>query len=58
MKIIDITDIEDIVLAKYEIDQNDPNCDGRSNFNDFLTKYCNLTDVLLINDKLLSFKYI
>lgn len=57
MKIVDISDIEDIVLAKYEIDQNDPNCEGRSNLQDFMVKYCSLTDVLVINEKLLSFKY-
>lgn len=58
MKIVDITDIEDVVLAKAEIDKNDPNCKGRSNLNDFMIKYCTLTDVLVIGDKLLSFRYI
>ena len=58
MKIVDITDIEDIVLAKAEIDKNNPECEGRSNLNEFMSKYCTLTDVLVINDELLSFRYI
>lgn len=58
MKIVNITDIEDIVLAKAEIDKNDPDCNGRSNLNEFMSKYCTLTDVLVIDNKLLSFKFV
>ena len=58
MKIVDITDIEDVILAKYEIDTNDPNCEGRSNLNEFMYKYCTCTDVLIKNNKYISFKYI
>lgn len=58
MKIIDITDIEDIVLAKYEIDNNDPECEGRSDLNEFINKYCTLSDVLIIDNSMISFNYI
>jgi len=58
MKIVDITDIEDIVLAKVEIDKNNPDCEDRSNLNDFMSNYCTLTDVLVINNQLLAFKFI
>ena len=58
MKIINISDIEDIVLAKYEIDTNNPECDGRSNLNDFIKTYCSLNDTIIIDDELISFNYI
>lgn len=58
MKIVDINDIEDIILAKYEIDKNDPECETRSNLAEFMSKYCTLTDVLVIDGQLLSFKYV
>lgn len=58
MKIIDINDIEDIVIAKIEIDKNDPNVKGRSNLNDFIQKYCTLSDILVINNSYKAFKYI
>lgn len=58
MKIIDINDIEDIVIAKIEIDKNDPNVKGRSNLNEFIQKYCTLSDILVINNSYKAFKYI
>ena len=46
MKIVDITDIEDVILAKYEIDTNDPNCEGRSNLNEFMYKFHKFLQIL------------
>lgn len=58
MKIVNISDIEDIVLAKYEIDTNNPACEGRSNLNDFIKDYCTLTDTLIIDNEYISFNYV
>ena len=58
MKIVDITDIEDVVLAKYEIDKNNPECEGRSDLNLFMSKYCSLTDILIKDNQYISFRYI
>lgn len=58
MKITNISDIEDIVLAKYEIDTNNPECEGRSDLNDFIKTYCSLNNTLIIDNELISFNYI
>ena len=60
MTIVDINDIEDIVRAKINIDKNDQSLNGeRSNLNEFMTKYCNLQDVIMLNsDKMIPFNYI
>lgn len=58
MKIININDIEDIILAKYEIDNNNPKCEGRSDLNEFINTYCTLNDTLVIDNKLISFNYV
>lgn len=56
--IVNINDIEDVVLAKYKIDTADPNIEGRSNLNDFMNEYCNLSDIAMIDDSLKAFKFI
>ena len=56
--IVNINDIEDVVLAKYKIDTANPNIEGRSNLNDFMNEYCNLSDIAMIDDSLKAFKFI
>ena len=56
--IVNINDIEDIVLAKYKIDQADPNVEGRSDLNAFMTEYCSVTDVAIFNGDIKPFKYV
>lgn len=56
--IVNINDIEDIVLAKYKIDQADPNIDGRSDLNNFMSEYCSITDIAIINGDIKPFKYV
>lgn len=58
MKIVDINDIEDIITAKIEIDKNDPNIEDKSNLNEFVQKYCTLSDVLITQNDYKAFKYV
>lgn len=58
MTIVNISDIEDIVLAKHEIDTNNPNQKGRSNLNEFMNTYCILNDTLILNDVIIPFNYL
>lgn len=60
MNIVDINDIEDIIRAKINIDKNNEELKGeRSNLNEFMMKYCNLQDIIMLdNDKLIPFYYL
>ena len=61
MKIININDIEDLILAKHEIDliRIDKNeISERSNLNDFINKYASPIYVYLVNDKQIAFNYV
>ena len=53
--IVDIGNIEDIVLAKYKIDQADPEVDDRSDLTEFITNNCTLTDVIMLNGNIKPF---
>lgn len=61
MKIVNINDIEDLILAKHEIDlyRIDINeISERSNLNDFINTYANPKYIYLFNNKHFAFNYI
>ena len=58
INIVKINDVEDIVLAKLQIDKDDPDIEGRSDLNEFIKKYCMLTDSIYdAESNLLSYNY-
>ena len=61
MNIVNITDIEDLIISKYKIDQlliEKEEQEGRSQLNDFMNKYATLDYVYLIEGKQIPFKYV
>lgn len=44
--IVNMNDIEDIILAKSQIDNDDSSVKYRSNLTDFMNKYCQLDTIL------------
>jgi len=61
MTIVDINDIEDLILAKHEIDlilNEMGELEGRSNLQDFMIEYANPDYIYLIKDQQIPFKYI
>ena len=59
MKIIDINDIEDLILAKHEIDimlMDDKVIEKRTGINEFLTTYAMPTDIYMYNGVSIPFK--
>lgn len=59
MKIININDIEDLILAKHEIDLmliEDNVIEKRTELNEFLEKYAMPTDIYIYNGLSISFK--
>lgn len=58
VKIVNINDIEDLILTKHDIDVADPAIENRSKLDDFMNKYCQLSDVLIVKDKIIPFKYL
>ena len=59
MKIININDIEDLILAKHEIDLmliEDNVIEKRTELNEFLEKYAMPTDIYIYNRLSISFK--
>ena len=61
MIIVDINDIEDLILAKHEIDlilNEMGELEGRSNLQDFMIEYANPDYIYLIKDQQIPFKYI
>lgn len=58
INIVKINDVEDIVLAKLQIDKDDPDVEERSDLNEFIKKYCILTDSIYIDEMtLLVYNY-
>jgi hypothetical protein len=61
MKVVNINDIEDLILAKHEIDvlrMNNNEISERSLLQDFINSYATPKYIYLINDKQLAFNYI
>ena len=61
MTIVNINDIEDLILAKHEIDlilNEKGELEGRSNLQDFMRIYGSPDYIYLIGDKQIPFKYI
>lgn len=59
MKIVNVNDIEDLILAKHEIDLmliEDKIISERTNINDFLTKYATPDNVYVVNGVFIPFK--
>jgi hypothetical protein len=61
MKIVNINDIEDLILAKHEIDLYKIEINElteRSNLNDFINTYATPKYIYIINDKQLPFSFV
>lgn len=61
IKIVNINDIEDLILAKHEIDLlriNHKEISERSVLQDFVTTYALTNYIYLINDKQIPFNYV
>lgn len=59
MKIVNINDIEDLILAKHEIDlmlMEDKIIDKRTELNDFITKYAIPNNIYVVNGVNIPFK--
>lgn len=53
---VNINDIEDIVIAKIEIDKNNPEIEGRSPLNEFINEYCKINWLFMYNDISIPFE--
>lgn len=61
MTIVNINDIEDLILAKHEIDliMNDlGELEGRSNLNEFIKEYASPSYIYLFDDMQIPFNYV
>ena len=61
MKVVNINDIEDLILAKHEIDLmriDHEEISERSILQDFINNYASPKYIYMINDKQISFNYI
>ena len=61
IKIVNINDIEDLILAKHEIDLlriDHKEINERSKLQEFITKYTLTNYIYLINDKQIPFNYV
>lgn len=59
LRIININDIEELILAKYSIDKyliENNIIESKTELNDFITNYAMTDYVYMINDKLIPFK--
>lgn len=60
MTIVNINDIEDLIIAKYEIDtilNEQGKLEGRSNLQEFINKFANPQYIYLIDDLQIPFNY-
>lgn len=60
MTIVNINDIEDLIIAKYEIDtilNEQGKLEGRSNLQEFINKFANLQYIYLIDNLQIPFNY-
>lgn len=60
MTIVNINDIEDLIIAKYEIDtilNEQGKLEGRSNLQEFINKFANLQYIYLIDNLRIPFNY-
>ena len=60
MTIVNINDIEDLIIAKYEIDtilNEQGKLEGRSNLREFINKFANPQYIYLIDDLQIPFNY-
>ena len=60
MTIVNINDIEDLIIAKYEIDtilNEQGKLEGRSNLQEFINEFANLQYIYLIDNLKIPFNY-
>ncbi len=60
MTIVNINDIEDLIIAKYEIDNilnEQGKLEGRSNLQEFINEFANLQYIYLIDNLRIPFNY-
>lgn len=60
MTIVNINDIEDLIISKYEIDtilNEQGKLEGRSNLQEFINKFANPQYIYLIDDLQIPFNY-
>ena len=55
---VNINDIEDLIIAKIQIDKDDPNITDRSDLTEFIKKYCTLNCILTNNEISIPFNII
>ena len=53
---VNINDIEDIIIAKIEIDKNNSEIEGRSPLNEFINEYCKINWLFMYNDISIPFE--